>query len=91
MTPGSPSTLVWQEPTAREDGSLLYPSDISEYHVYYKLSYESQFHVLSVSGASATQLPLSQFKPGIYDFEVTAVDQQGLESSPSQAVQVTVI
>ncbi|WP_097458854.1 fibronectin type III domain-containing protein [Mangrovitalea sediminis] len=91
MTAGPTSSLVWQEPVAREDGSLLYPSEIAQYHVYYKFTYEKQYHLITIPDGSTTELSLSSFSPGIYDFEVTAVDQQGLESGPSQAVQITVI
>ena len=88
--PGS-ATLAWDEPASREDGSRLYPSDISGYQVYYKLAYEKTFHHIALRSDSRTELSLSGFRPGVYDFKVTVVDAKGLESRPSDKLRINII
>ncbi len=91
MSPGAIPTLVWQEPMTREDGSSLAPNEISQYHIYYRRAGDTQYKMIRLTDPSTTQLSLSGFASGIYDFEITAVDTNGLESPPSQTVRVTVI
>lgn len=75
----------------REDGSSLAPNEISQYHIYYRRAGDTQYKMIRLTDPSTTQLSLSGFASGIYDFEITAVDTNGLESPPSQTVRVTVI
>lgn len=91
LSPNPIPTLVWQAPTTREDGTGLSPNEISQYRIYYKRTSASQYQVIKLTNPGMTELSLSGFASGIYDFEITAVDTNGLESPPSQKVEVTII
>lgn len=91
LTPNAIPTLVWQAPTTREDGTGLSPNEISQYRIYYKRASDYQYQVIKLTNPAMTELSLSGFASGIYDFQITAVDTQGLESPPSQTVEVTII
>lgn len=83
-------SLTWQAPATREDGSSLAPNEIRGYRLYYKLVTESTYKAITLSDPSTTSLTLSGFSPGRYDFYVTAVDTNGLESPPSKIMAVTI-
>lgn len=87
----SPSTLRWDAPLTREDGSRLYASDISGYRIYYRLRHRDSFEVISLSGDEDTRYQLEDFPPGAYEFSITALDDSGLESKRSDAVTVDLI
>ena len=84
-------TLRWEAPATREDGSRLYASDIKEYRVYYRLRHQTQFKEISRPVSEGTAFNLKQFKPGAYEFSVSAVDSEGLESRRSDGVAVDLI
>lgn len=88
-TPHIP-TLVWQAPYTREDGTSLAPNEIGEYRVYYKPIGAKTYQEIDLTDTSITDLPLSGFASGGYDFYVTAVDTNGLESPPSSTVEVNI-
>lgn len=85
------ASLRWAAPATRADGSKLYVGEISGYRIYYKLRHEDNFETISVSGSDATEYPLKQFEPGIYEFAVSTLDTEGLESQRSQVIAVSVI
>lgn len=87
----TPSTLRWEAPLTREDGSRLYSSDISGYRIYYRLRHENSFDVIRLPGGVATEYPLEGFPPGAYEFSITTLDDSGLESRHSDAVVVDLI
>lgn len=84
-------TLRWEAPATREDGSRLYISDIKEYRIYYRLRHQETFKVIPRPVDKGTAFTLNQFKPGAYEFSVTAVDDQGRESRRSDGVAVDLI
>lgn len=83
--------LSWSPPSTREDGSHLYPGEIQGYRLYYRLRYRTTFQVISLNGADKTHFTLDQFSPGAYEFSVTTIDNEGLESRRSSVVSVDVI
>ncbi|MDL0432431.1 fibronectin type III domain-containing protein [Marinobacter sp. TBZ242] len=87
----TPPTLRWEAPLTREDGSRLYSSDISGYRIYYRLRHEDDFDVIPLPGSAATEYPLEDFPPGAYEFSITTLDDNGLESRRSDAVVVDLI
>ena len=87
----TPITLRWEAPLAREDGSRLYSSDIHGYRIYYRLRHEKQFGVIQLPGSVNTEYPLDAFPPGAYEFSITTIDGNGLESRHSDAVVVDLI
>ncbi|WP_323752184.1 fibronectin type III domain-containing protein [Marinobacter sp.] len=86
-----PKTLVWSAPLTREDGSSLAPGQIAEYRIYYRLKYKDRFEVISVKDTDTTKYPLEAMPPGAYEFAITTVDVEGLESRRSESVEVNLI
>ncbi|MEP3564036.1 MAG: fibronectin type III domain-containing protein [Marinobacter sp.] len=86
-----PKTLVWSAPLTREDGSSLALGQIAEYKIYYRLKHKDRFEVISVKDTSATKYPLGTMPPGAYEFAITTVDVDGLESRRSESVEVNLI
>ena len=84
-------TLQWDSPLTRVDGSKLYPGEISGYRVYYRLRHKEQFKSLVIEGPDADSLELKNFKPGAYEFAVSTLDVDGLESRRSDPVSVNLI
>lgn len=83
--------LQWNAPATRADGSKLYMGDIDGYKIYYKLRDQSRYTTITIHSASETSFSLSGFRPGIYEFYVSTLDTDGLESQPSSTVTVSVI
>lgn len=86
-----PKALRWEAPLAREDGSRLYSSDINGYRIYYRLRHEKKFGVIQLRGSANTEYPLDTFPSGAYEFSITTIDDNGLESRRSDAVVVDLI
>lgn len=84
-------TLKWEAPATREDGSRLYVSDIKEYRVYYRLRHQTRLKAVSRPVSEGNAFTLKQFKPGAYEFSVTAIDSEGRESRRSDGVAVDLI
>ncbi|MFL1404667.1 hypothetical protein ACJO2E_04895 [Marinobacter sp. M1N3S26] len=84
-------TLQWEGPLTREDGSKLYPGEVRGYRVYYRLRHQEQFDSLVVEGPDTDSLLLDDFKPGAYEFAVSTLDSNGLESQRSEPVPVDLI
>lgn len=87
----NPPTLRWEAPLTREDGSRLYSGDISGYRIYYRLRHKDDFEVIPLPGTAETAYPLEDFPPGAYEFSITTVDDNGLESRRSDAVTIDLI
>lgn len=84
-------TLHWEGPLTREDGSKLYPGEISGYRIYYRLRHQDDFRSLTLEGPDADSLPLDDFEPGAWEFAVSTLDTNGLESRRSEPVPVDLI
>lgn len=84
-------TLQWDSPLTRVDGSKLYPGEISGYRVYYRLRHLDEFQSLEVEGPDSDSLKLDNFEPGAYEFAVSTIDVDGLESRRSDPVTIDLI
>lgn len=84
-------TLRWEAPLTREDGSRLHSDDISGYRIYYRLRHEDKYEFIPLPGDAGTEYPLGDFPPGAYEFSITTLDDNGLESRRSDAVVVDLI
>lgn len=84
-------TLRWNSPMTRVDGSKLYPGEISGYRIYFRLRHQSEFQSLVVEGPDADALVLDNFASGAYEFAVSTLDTEGLESRRSEPVSVDLI
>lgn len=83
--------LRWTAPLTREDGSSLKPGEIAEFRVYYRLRHQENYKVIRIESPSITRLSLQQMAPGAYEFAITTVDIEGLESRRSTPVAVDLI
>jgi hypothetical protein len=87
----SPRTLAWSPPMTREDGSSLAPGQISGYRIYYRMKHKNDFNIIPLNDASTTRYRLEGMPPGAYEFSITTVDVDGLESRRSDPVEVNLI
>lgn len=84
-------TLQWDSPLTREDGSKLFPGEISGYKVYFRLRHQKRFRTIELEGPDANRLKLDDFETGAYEFSVSTLDSEGLESLRSEPVPVDLI
>jgi len=87
----TPRTLAWNPPMTREDGSSLAPGQISGYRIYYRMKHKNDFNIIPLNDASTTRYRLEDMPPGAYEFSITTVDVDGLESRRSDPVEVNLI
>jgi fibronectin type 3 domain-containing protein len=86
LEPENPTGML-----TREDGSSLKPGEIAEFRVYYRLRHQESFRVIRIESPSTTRLSLAEMAPGAYEFAITTVDNEGLESRRSAPVTVDLI
>ncbi|MEC7814862.1 MAG: fibronectin type III domain-containing protein [Pseudomonadota bacterium] len=86
-----PRALSWTAPLTREDGTALSPGQIAGYRIYYRLRHQSEFQVIKVPDGGTTRYSLAPFDPGAYEFAISTVDVNGLESQRSTPVVVNLI
>ncbi|MGC8120069.1 fibronectin type III domain-containing protein [Marinobacter sp. VGCF2001] len=89
--PGSPKTLVWSPPLTREDGTALSAGQIAGYRIYFRLKHQDSFRTIPLNDPGVTRYVLAEMPPGAYEFSITTVDQDGLESRRSDPVEVNLI
>lgn len=78
--------LSWTAPTTRTDGTLLSPSELAGYKVYYGTSPSRLEVAQELLGISSTDTTILLPSAGTYYFAVTAYDSNGAESSLSEVV-----
>lgn len=83
--------LAWSAPLTREDGSSLADGEIRGYQLYYRLRHQENYRTLFIKHNEGTRLTLDEFDPGAYEFSITTVDTDGLESRRSEPVTVNII
>ena len=89
--PKPAKALSWSAPQTREDGSALKAGNIAGFRIYYRLRHENSFNVIPVDSPDRTSQPLTDLPPGAYEFAITTVDAEGLESRRSAPVLVDLI
>ncbi|WP_228128440.1 fibronectin type III domain-containing protein [Marinobacter daepoensis] len=87
----APKTLTWNPPMTREDGTALTPGQIAGYRIYFRLKHRDSFNVIPLSDGSTTRYTLADMPPGAYEFSITTIDVEGLESQRSDPVEVNLI
>ena len=89
------SELSWTAPTTRVDGTLLDPSEIAEYRVYYTIDGQSPSEgvPIVVDGTSESETVtlelLPRSTPYVVSFAISTVATDGLESAQSDTVSKT--
>ena len=91
----APSDLSWTAPSTRVDGTLLDPSEIAEYRVYYTIDgqYQGEGVPIVVDGTAASETVtlelLPRSTPYVVSFAISTVATDGLESAQSDTVSKT--
>jgi hypothetical protein len=83
-------TLSWSPPMERENGSLLSPSELAGYQIYYTLEETGESIMIEIDDTGATEYEFRDLAPGTYYFAITAVDAKGEISELSDMVTVQV-
>lgn len=78
--------LQWTPPSQREDGTLLTESELKQYEIRYRPVGTETFTVTHVD-ASETSLPLPNLPIADYEFQIAAIDNDGLYSDFVSATQ----
>lgn len=86
----APRKLTWRAPMTREDGSSLYPGEIQGYRIYVKAGDRGRVRTIPIDDATSTSLSLDRFAPGVYQFSISTVDTNGLESRRSVTIRVSI-
>jgi hypothetical protein len=91
------STLSWDAPTTRVDGTPLQATQIEEFRVYHGIDIGPDPLAIgpeytAVSGENATDITIElvpRAEPYVISFAITTVDRDGLESALSETVSKT--
>ena len=91
------STLSWDAPTTRVDGTPLQATQIEEFRVYHGIDIgENPLAIgpeyTAVTGENATDITIElvpRADPYVISFAITTVDRDGLESALSETVSKT--
>jgi hypothetical protein len=83
--------ISWAAPTTRADGSALPASALAGYRLFYTRddSSANEDAVVAIDGGSITSTDLS-LHIGTYTFAITAIDGEGIESSLSAPVSISI-
>ena len=76
------AVLSWTDPTTYNDGSVLPPTDIGGYKLYYGPSTGNYTNVIDIGPNDSNIFDL-QLPSGIYFFTLTVYDKDGDESDKS--------
>lgn len=77
------ATLSWTAPTQNADGTTLMPGDLTGINVYYSTTSGAYGNTSTVSNPSVDTNVVSNLSPGTWFFWVTAFNEFGNESEPS--------
>ena len=83
------TTIDWTPPTTRVDGTSLPMNEIAGYKIYMTDSANSLIAVIEVNSAYIMEYQLSSQVSGTYYFSVTALDNNLVESDPTDTVSKT--
>ena len=81
--------LTWTIPTQRTDGTALSPSEVVSYEIYLTGDTSGNQPVITVNDGTVTSYQLTGLAADTWHFAVSAVDNNGLASSLSNVVSVT--
>lgn len=82
------ATLSWTPPTQRVDGSPL--GTLAGYRFLYSLTSGQYDHKIRVDNPGIMRYVIEGLTPGTWYFSITAIDTDGLESSPSKEASKTI-
>jgi hypothetical protein len=74
--------LTWDIPSSREDDSVLLPTEIKHYVIYYGTDENSLDSMIIVDGLTT----IITLDPGVWYFAISTVDSDGLEGRKSNTI-----
>lgn len=86
---GSTDYLSWSAPMEREDGTCIELTELGGFRVYYGTVEGYYTGLIDIDYITGTQIGSVPAVPGKYYFVITTYDTDGLESTYSMAVPVT--
>jgi hypothetical protein len=81
-------TLSWTAPTTREDGTPL--TDLSGYYIRYGRMSETYDLEIKIENPGVVTYVVEPLSPGTWYFVIMAYDSNGLESNPSNEIELTI-
>lgn len=82
--------LTWTAPVQRENGSLLSPSELVGYQIYFTVEETGESTMIEIDDTRIDHYEFNNLAPGTYFFSVTAVDAKGQVSELSELVEARV-
>jgi hypothetical protein len=83
-------TVSWQPPTQRESGDPLAVTELGRYHIYYGPTTSPTANVVTVVDPFVTNYTITGLPAGTYQVAMTAIDNNGLESTLSSSLRKTI-
>lgn len=83
-------SLAWIAPDAREDDTVLLPSEIAGYRVYYGTAPGDYQYDIDINNNSVVSYTFEDFPRGTYYIVVTTYDTDGRESLYSSEVVISI-
>ena len=90
VSPKETIVLTWTAPVQRENGSLLSPSELVGYQIYYTIEETGESTMIEIDDTGVDHYQFKNLAPGTYYFSVTAVDAKGKVSKLSELVEARV-
>ncbi len=90
VSPQETIVLTWTAPVQRENGSLLSPSELVGYQIYYTVEETGESTMIEIDDTRVDHYAFKNLAPGTYYFSVTAVDAKGKVSKLSELVEAQV-
>ena len=90
VSPKETIVLSWSAPILRENGSLLSPSELAGFQIYYTVEETGESTMIEIDDTRINHYEFKDLAPGTYYFSVTAVDAKGMVSELSELVEAIV-
>lgn len=82
--------ISWSTPTTRQDGTALTATEIAGYNLYHSATSTSSLSKLASLTPSELSIVVSDLAAGTHYFALSTIDKNGLLSSLSSAISVTI-
>jgi hypothetical protein len=82
--------LSWQIPTKRVDGSVISPSELTGFEIYYTSELNGASETIALDGGQVDSYTFKNLPPDIYHISMVAIDGARLRSELSEIVSVDI-
>jgi len=80
------TTITWNAPSTRVDGTPIAMSELGGYYLYYGKSPDDISTVINIQDPYTFEITLNNLPSGKYYFRVSAFDTDGIEGPKSQTI-----